>query len=251
MTARPRARLGPLFTLGAGACLAHAACTAPAPARSTGPTLDAAEYRLEWALGRATHDASGRLRLTTDLGYEVTLRRGLLATYASSLAECATSPVVAALWPLGPTRARAGHGEAADPSTVAGLVETIGDAVVRTQGTTSFAPKAYCRAHWVAGPADASTAGAAEAGMEGASLIVEGDWSRAGEAGTFAWRSTIATGALDELPALAGPSVVATVVRSADTLLDGVELATTSPSTGSRAVLLNLARQTRIEVQDE
>jgi hypothetical protein len=251
MSDRPRARVGALLLLASGACVAHAACAGPASLPPEGAVLSAARFDLAWANGRAVRQDDGALRWVTDRGHEVTLRRGQLATYASSIAECDPGVLASLLAPLGPGLAHAGHGEAADPSTVAGVIETIGAEVPLAQGASAFAPKDYCRAHWVAAPADASTRGAVEAGMEGASLVLEGEWSRGGATGTFAWRSTVATGALQELPPLTGSAVHVTVVRSLDTLLDGIDFESATTASAGRAVLLNLALQTLIEARPD
>jgi hypothetical protein len=150
---------------------------------------------------------------------------------------------------LGPAVAHAGHGEAADPSTVAGAVETIGDAEDRRLGPISFPAKRYCRAHWVSAPADTSTAGAEAAGMIGAAMVLEGTWEQGSEGGRFAWRSTLASGALSEFPSLAGPDATVHVVRTLDTLLDGVDFRAATAATASRTLLLNLATQTHLEVE--
>ena len=85
--------------------------------------------------------------------------------------------------------------------------------------------------------------------MEGASLVLEGRWSREGATGTFAWRSTIASGALEALPQLPDGAVRVTVLRSLDTLLDEIEFSEATAATAGRAVLLNLARQTVITAE--
>jgi hypothetical protein len=247
----PRRPLAHALGLAALGCLAHAACGEPGPTVGLDSTFTRAEYLLEWATTSATAAGSGPVRLTNDLGFEIALERALLSTYAASLGECAPNAGMALLDALGPTVARAGHGEAADPSTAAGVVETIGDSSVVGLGPVSFAAKRYCRAHWVSAPADLSTARVEETGMAGAAMVLEGRWQQAGDAGTFAWRSELASGALADFPALEGAHARVRIVRSLDTLLDGVDFRTATQASASRAVLLNLAQQTRLDVRAE
>lgn len=237
----------PVAALLAVASVVPGACADPGPPAGRDSTFTGAAYLLEWAASGAAIRGDGTIRLTNDLGYEIILERGLLTTYAVSLAECPT--LMSQLRRvLGPAIARAGHGEALDPSTVAGVVERLGEAPQRL-GPIAFPAKRYCRAHWISAPADASTAGAEEAGMTGAAMVLEGTWSEGGETGHFAWRSTLASAALEEFPSLDGTEATVHVVRTLDTLLDGVDFRSATAATASRTLLLNLADQTRLEVE--
>lgn len=246
MTTRPRWRLA--LPVWLAATWFAVSCALPTP--DLGPRIDRVFFELAWESESAVERDDGTLRLTTNDGATVDITEGYLSTYAASLAPCVPATATSLLRRIGPARAWAGHGNDEGLATAAGRIEQIRPQPALPLATLETPPIAYCRAHWVAAPADASTVDAEALDMRGRVLRIRGRWQQHGSNGDFDWSSTVASGALAELPAELTGSVRVRVVRPLDTLFDGIDFATTTEATGTRELLLALARGTRLESTD-
>jgi hypothetical protein len=145
-----------------------------APARAAqvepGAMLEHATYELVWNAEHTTQIPDG-YRIETPAGYTVDVLHATLISFEIALVPCgphvapATAPrpstssgtmgFVRDL--LGPSVAHAGHSEQADPSALrVPQVEILRGASVTQWGARSFAPRRYCRAHYIVARATTS-----------------------------------------------------------------------------------------------
>ena len=206
---------------------------------------------------------------TTDAGVEVHLERGYLLQSSMTLVDClgvggdvwdemASSighQLSGPRW-LGPAVARAGHGDAADPSEVIAprfidLAAADGDIEF---GRVVIDETRYCRVHQlVAGSYDAaSIEGPLPEGVDPVltTLVVEGEVLRDGVWSSFEARSTVSSGALYDLPDvvqgdLAGSDVTVVLTRDLSRAFDGVDF----DDEPERQVLRNLVVEAPVSVR--
>jgi hypothetical protein len=237
-----------------GACMAG---------RAPGLWASSVEYVLAFDRAGVTELPDGGFETVTAEGRTVRLRRGYLMQSSLTLVDClgvggdAWDELAAALF--APTVARAGHSEAGDPSEVVAprfldLATIDGDLAF---GRAAMSETRYCRVHQlVTGSYDASgIEGGVPEGVDPVltTLVLEGEHRTEGaEWASFAVRSTLASGALHDLPdvlegGLDGAHAVVRVERDLARMFDGVDF----DAEPERAVLSNLVVDAPVRVSVE
>lgn len=181
----------------------------------------------------------GSLGLTTDLGFEVVVRRALLVQAQAQLVDCLG--VGGDVWDdalalhhwLGPSTAYAGHSESSEPSAVIAprAIDLVRGEARTPFGRASFEEQRYCRSHFlVAAIGDASLVADAPSDLDlsGLSLYVEAEvGGETPRALTIA--TTLSDGAITDLPdalvgGLEGSHATLTVTRRLASAFDGLAL---------------------------
>ena len=239
------------------------------------PESKFADYRFIWDQSGVERSNDGTWWTQTDLGYVIQVNQGWIVNYSTSLVPCLT-----ARWPepspfnllaiayslltfVVPT-AHAGHGEVADPSSIAdGMVEAIGGEMRRIR-IGPIPTATYCDIHYLVARGDAATTPHPDApDMAGRSLLIEGTFQAPGDDQEYpiAVDTDIAYGTLrsahpDETPVTERQPITVNqdtgagvlLVRPMSRLFDGIDFKALEPSEVSRAVLKNLLLKTRFFV---
>lgn len=140
-------------------------------------------FSLEWDVAGTERSADGAaLLVRNDLGYQVWLRRGFLASHPLDLVECAEpSPPLARLAAgaaalLAPAPAWAGHVLSLNPSAFRpAIVESLLAAAPATSARVLVAGRRYCELNYLVARADTAATGLPDdLAMAGKSLYLEG-----------------------------------------------------------------------------
>ncbi len=210
-------------------CLALVSCDGAS--RGT----DTVRYVLDWDPTGIAAAPTGGWCVHTDLGYEVCVDAGWLQSHSLQLVECPRT--LAGV--LGIGVAYAGHGETPNPVAVhAPHRESLTDWAPFVFGERDPAAGRYCKVHYLIAGAETG----------GQTLHVEGRWRRGVASGTLLVESSLAWGALREIPATEGRAVVVRAVRALATAFDGIDFEADPPDDFARAVLRNLLVDTRFQV---
>lgn len=224
-------------------------------------------YELVWEWGDATPTADG-WQVTTDLGYTVTVTEGYLVAAATQLIECDhshaalnRSPLDAALSAWLPSSAEAGHGGDHDPSQFTdGTVEDLRQPANQVFGSATVDIEiTYCGGHFLVVPAAEGLRNVPESLM-GDSLYLAGTYQApdSTEAVPFAIMSHSPNGTIVDLSAAgssehthiisgAGDATVQ-IVRTVDSLVDGVDFAHLTDSEAGWAALRGVINATVMRV---
>lgn len=175
-----------------------------------GPVLPSGvTYEFVWSGAGVVSEGAGDWSVTSNLGYEVRVSRGVLTLSTVQLVPCddttasVPEPWVVRVtdWLLGVRHARAGHGATVtDPSAALGeVLEVVEPSASVTLGPAELASHDFCGLHVLFGPSVA-TPSPGQVDMYLHLLHLEGTWSRGeGEAETFMVHTALPTGALVDL----------------------------------------------------
>ena len=240
-------------------------------AQSERPPVSSGEVRyvLDWSEeSRALRQEDGRIKMITDLGYDVLLHEAYLVTSRTELVSCetngqATKGVLRRFkdWlvsNLAVEEAHAGHGDMPDNVTAVdhSRVEDLLAMETLIWGSRELEGISYCQAHYLAGRADnTSEALPEEIDMTDRSIYLRGTawFPGSGETVDFEGSTDLSNGVLSTLASKSGKNFVHSgngsgleilIVRDLARLLDGVDFATASSAAiGWRALdnmMLNL-----------
>ena len=178
-------------------------------------------YQLAWDLDGVSQHEDG-WSVVSDLGITWRITRGYLVNFNLQLVPCEQ-----ASW-LGIRPAWAGHsGDDIDPSAVG---VSWAEAIVPLSPSTPPSQQAsalYCKVHYLIARADSATHDLpGNVDLLGASLHLEGTWSRGGVDTPFTLRVTPATGVLPVLPEpidAATDGAAIRVIRRPARWFDGLE----------------------------
>lgn len=220
--------------------LAFACATEPSleGAPLEGAVLESARYLLAWDATGTDLEGDERV-IENDLGLAVRIARAHVVSHSASMIACEPiAPALSLVGLLGPSIARAGHGDSEDPSTTPEpATEDLVAAHTIQLGAPVFPRQGYCRLHYVVGVTG-----------DARSLEIAGT----SEGAPFTLSTTIATGMLLEMDELAttgdGAHAEITFVRPLATLFDGIDPAAVDPEEGARAVLRNLIAGTEVSI---
>ncbi len=137
------------------------------------------QYRLSWNWDGAAYSESDKAWVfTTDLGYEVGLEEGYLATQSLGLYPCIPVAPTTALGRVFGGRAYASHAINVDPSTVvAARIESIRDGTSEL-GVTQLPERGYCQCEYFVAAIDGTSAPGFELATQ--SAWVKGWWRAPG-----------------------------------------------------------------------
>ena len=228
-------------------------------------------FSLEWDLAGAERAAGDpALLIRTDLGYQVWLRRGFLASHALDLVECAGPlPPLARLAAdaaalLAPAPAFAGHVLSLNPSTFRpAIVESLLATTPTTSARVLVAGRRYCDVNFLVARADADAGGLPDdLAMAGKSLYLEAMFAAPGAAPVpFTIATSVTAGrrfalrrrADGEARSVAFDSAtgdaVVRVRRRMASLFDGVDFARQPRSEWPHRILANLVDDTVVVLE--
>jgi hypothetical protein len=219
--------------LGACACVLVACAVTP---RAPGLWARSVEHVVAIDRDGTTREADGRVRVTTDLGFEVLVSRAYLVQSRAQLVDCLG--VGGDVWDdwlalarlLGPSIAYAGHSDVTEPSTVIAprAIDLVAGPDRAVFGSASFDEARYCRSHFlVAGVSEPIADAPRDVDLAGLTLYVEAEVVTPPRTITIA--STLSDGALTDLPDalvgdLEGDHARLTVTRPLAHAFDGLAL---------------------------
>ena len=209
-------------------------------------------YTLDWDWGEARKHPSGGWTAVNDLGYSVHVTGGKVVTRGLELMPCHTMPMAspAALLRelLMPLTAHAGHGSLLPNQSkiTTSYEEDLANPSATYLESRVVTHPEYCQAHYLIARPKGTAPGTS-------ALEAVGSWSRApdGERQPFQFASPAAYGQVKDLPAPSSivGGVDVTVVRSLQTMFDGIDFAATEPAAVGSRIARTLVADAKIEVR--
>lgn len=225
-------------------------------------------YETHWDWGDAVPTDEG-WQVITNYVYTVNVTKGYVVSYSTQLNFCEHSHGVFD-WlghALGASVVHAGHdyNQDADPaSVVVSMVESLADPTNGTMGTVTVQEPTYCQGHYLMARGSSDSVNMPDdVDMYGLTLYVEGTFTTPDDLRPmkFIGETNLANGKIRDLFApddvekpihvgISDEPVRIGIVRSLDTMFDGIEFETASHEDIGKAVLWSLLDDTRFVVLD-
>jgi len=225
-------------------------------------------YETRWDWGDAIPTEDG-WQVMTDYGFIVEVTKGYVVSYSTQLNYCEHShgmfDWLGNIFAVAVVQAGHDYGEDADPaSVVVSMIESLDNPTVNTMGTVTVQEPSYCQGHYLMARGSSDSLNMPEdVDMYGLTLYIEGTYHTPDNLTPIAFtaQTNLANGKIRDLytsdtldtPIHVGISetpVRVAIVRSLDSMFDGIEFDSMTGEDIGKAVLWTLLEELRFVILD-